>query len=169
MHILVANGTHHVQDFQFRVPTFDKVLNIVIQPGRQAQLPVDMDETQVGAVIKQLERYGARPASDVDSIDSPRGMIYSVNRPVKSEQIDAAREKDEAIRQKISDTEVEHAGEALFSPAVSEHLNEASLKVQELETNAGPADPTKARPVKGGVDTEVTVSTRARGRSRGRT
>jgi hypothetical protein len=158
-HLLVANGTHQNIDFHYRVPEHTKIFSTVIPAGRQVELPVDLNTVQAQKVVEQLERYGARPASDIDSIDSPRGLIYTVGKVIKSDQIDAAREQDVDIRQKIADEQVENAGVA--TPALNgetgAHLKESTLEVRELEPT------TTERAVRGGVDTKVTVSTRASG------
>lgn len=165
-HLLIANGTHQHVDFQYRVPEFDKVFSTVIPAGRQVQLPVDLNERQAAAVIDQLERYGARPANEADRIESPRGLVYSASerRPVTSDQIDAARERDTEVRQAIADQQVENAGVA--TPAINgeigAHLKESTLEVRELEPT------TSERPVKGGVDTKITVSRNAGAKRRTR-
>lgn len=154
--LLIANGTHQYHDFQYRAPEFDKVFSTTIGPGRQVELPFDMNEHQLRAVITQLERYGARPASDIDHLTTPRGLVFSVNRAISSEKIDEAREKDAEVRQQIADEQIEAAGVAV--PAVgetAEHLNKATLEIRELQPTQ------REEAVKGGVDTTIEVSKNA--------
>lgn len=160
--ILVANPTHQHYDFQYRIPGHAKIFSADVKAGRQVRLPVDMDETQLAAVVRQLERYGAVPKNDVESLISPRALVYSIDRPIPSDTIDEAREKDEAIRQGIADEQVEAAGVA--TPAVNgevgAHLKQASLEVREL------APTQQEQPVKGGVDTKIVVSKEAGARQK---
>lgn len=151
--LLIANGTHQHVDFQHRIPEYDKVFSVVIPAGRQVEHPVEMNEQQMRVVIGQLEKYGARPASDIDNLTTPRGLVFSLNRPISSDQIDEAREQDEEVRQTIADEQIQNAGIAV--PAVGEagaHLNKAILEVKEL----APTD--REQQVKGGVDTTIEVS-----------
>lgn len=163
-HLLVANGTHQNIDFQYRVPEFDKVFSTLIPAGRQLELPVDLNEIQVKFVIAQLERYGARPANDADHLATPRGLLFSLRKPITTDQLDEAREKDAAIRQEIADQQVENAG--IATPAINgevgAHLKESTLEVRELEPTSS------ERPVKGGVDTKITVSKEAGAKRRTR-
>src|SRR5581483_239651 len=113
--VLIANGTHHQIDFSYRIPEFERVLNVVIPPGRQTlAVPADMSDSQVEALIKQLEFYGARPATDTRHLESARALVYSVRKPVSSDQINAAREADENVRQRVADEQTEAAGMAVF-------------------------------------------------------
>lgn len=162
MHVLVANATHQFVDFHYRIPEFSKVFSAVVPPGRQLQLPVDFNETQLLAVVEQLERIGAVPAAATSSLATPRGLVYSTRRPVTTDQIESAREKDESIRQKIADQQVENAGVAAFTPAAGDKLQSSTLEVRELA-------PTNAEdPVKGGVDVKIVVSKRAGAKERKR-
>lgn len=164
--LLVANGTHQYHDFQYRVPEYEKVFSTLIRPGSQVRLPsdsnpLDFNDYQIHAVVEQLQRYGAVPESDVQSLSSPHGLVFSIRRPVTSDKIDEARERDEAIRQGIADEQILNAGQAVGAIASMEGQGESTLEVRQLETNAGNADPGNAMTAKGGVDIKVTVSPKA--------
>lgn len=152
-HLLIANGTHQHLEFQHRVPEFGQVFSTLVPAGRQVRHPVDMNEHQLKVVLEQLERFGARPVSEAGEIDTPHGLVFSVGKPIPSARIDAAREKDESIRQEIADTQIENAGVAI--PATGEagqHLRRSTLEIKELQ-------PTQREELaKGGVDTTIEVS-----------
>jgi hypothetical protein len=128
-------------------------MSTLIPPGRQVQLPIDFNETQLRSVVEQLERYGARPVSDIAHLETAKGLVYSTSKKISSDQIDAAREADEKIRQDVADQQVENAGVALLGGSVAaDHMQESTLEVREL------AATDRETPVKGGVDTKITVS-----------
>ncbi len=157
MQILVANPTHQHIEFHFRVPEYQKIFSTLVPAGRQMALPVDCNDLQMQAIVTQLERIGAVPASDVASLSSPRGLIYSTRKPIPAEKIDAGRERDEEIRQQIADQKTEEAGiaSAFIQGHTSDGMQSSTLEVQELQPT------TREERVKGGVDTRVTVSKRA--------
>lgn len=163
-HLLLANGTHQHIEFMHRIPEYDKPFSTHVPAGRQVQHPVDLNDTQLSKVIEQLERFGARPANDIDNLNSPRGLVFSVNRVISSDKIDAARERDVEVRQEIADQQVENAGVATpaINGEVGSHLKESTLEVRELEPTSS------ERPVKGGIDTKITVSTQAGAKRRTR-
>jgi hypothetical protein len=159
MELLVANGTYQNYDFCYRVPEIGKFLNHLIPAGQQVVLaPGDMTDGQINAVVRQLERIGAVQASEASRLKSPRSLVYSTRKPVTENQINAAREADEKVRQEQANRQVENAGLGAFpqSPEVARKVTASTLEVRELQ----PVD--REAPAKGGVDTSVTVSKRAR-------
>lgn len=153
--LLVANPTYQHYNFNYRVPGISKIIEALIPAGGQVVLaPGEMDDTQLEDVIGQLTGIDAVPASEVARIHRPKTLVYSVRRPVSEKQINEARERDEAARQKVSDDELEKAGLAAFprDGRLGARAVESTLEVLEMV----PQD--REEVAKGGVDTKVTVS-----------
>lgn len=173
MNLLVANPTYHHFQFHYRVPEIAKALVAEIPAGSQAVLiPNDMNEAQIKEVIAQLQRYGAVSSDDVNSITSSKSLVFSVRKPVTENQINSARERDEAIRQKISDQETENAGVATIPTVLPPAIQDAMRKTQQTSTLHVEQidDLASERPqtVKGGIDTTITVSKKAGAKERTR-
>lgn len=188
MNILVANPSYQTYRPEYRVPElydrdprsgelFPKLFRAEIKPGQQVRLaPGNFSEEQKNAIIEQLERYGAVPKSEVRSmaIIAPGGLpirrplVYSVEVPIKSDQIDEAREADEVIRQAIADREVEAAGSTVIPPnmspelqhALKQTMQESTLHVEQIQ------DLENERSQRGGVNKTITVSKKAGKRER---
>ncbi len=156
----IANGTHQNQHFFYRVVEAQTLRKIEIPAGRQQKFPEDFVEGhQLDSLIKQLERFGAVPASEVSHIEKPRALVYSIDRkPISVGKIDEAREKDEAARQEVSAQQTENAGLTLLATAAQrgnpEAIKTTSLEVTQLNDQG-------EDPKRGGVDVEVSVSTNA--------
>jgi hypothetical protein len=169
MQLLVGNPTLQTVHFHYRVPEVERALIAEIPPGSQVHLmPMDLNEAQIRAIVPQLERYGGVPESDIVNLKTAHSLVFSVRKPITENQLNTAREKDEQIRQKISDQETENAGVAtipsVLPPAVQDTMRKqqqsSSLHVQQIENLEG------ERAVKGGVNTTVTVSKKAGARER---
>jgi len=158
-HVYVANGTHQHQHFLYRVVESKSLRRLEIPAGRQQRFPEDFSEgQQIDEIIRQLERFGAVPASDVPAVHTPRALVYSVGKPIKSDPIDAARERDEEVRQDVAAQKTEEAGLAQFS-TLAQHGAQASLKSSTLEVTQ--METVGDRPEKDGVDFEAKVDTKA--------
>ncbi len=169
MQLLVGNPTLQTVHFHYRVPEVERPLVVVIPPGSQAHLtPMDLSEAQIQAIIPQIERYGGVPESDIVSLKTAHSLVFSVRKPITENQLNAAREKDQEIRQKISDQETENAGVATIPSVLPPNIQEtmrkqqqtSTLHVEQIENLDG------ERAVRGGVNTTVTVSKKAGARER---
>ena len=153
--VFVANSTYQHFHFNYSIPEVMGFRTLEIRAGRQRKFPEDFNETQLQAVLTQLERYGAVAVSDIRYITLPRSLVYSVDRELSSDKINEARKKDEAARQEISAQKTEEAG--LVLPAIAQaqsgniEVRATSLEVTQLE------DRDSVDAVKGGVDVEVRV------------
>lgn len=89
----IANCTRHHFVFHVRVPERRDAFRIDIQSGHQKKFPADLNAAAKENVVKQLERFGAVPAHDINStIKRFGGIIYSLNKPITEEQIVYANE-----------------------------------------------------------------------------
>lgn len=172
MQIVVGNPSYQNVHFHYAVPEFERPFVAKIGPGKQEKLlPLDMTEDQAKSVVIQIERYGGVPESDINSLTTARGLIFSVRRPMTENQMDQAREKDEENRQKVSDKETENAGVAtvptVLPPAIQEAMRKtqqnSTLHVEQVEHLEGEQG---GRAVKGGVNMTVKVSKQAGERKR---
>jgi hypothetical protein len=169
--ILLANPSHQHTLFNYRVPEHEKPFVADIRAGHQVVLmPRDMNDMQVKKVVEQMERYGFVPESDVRSILNPRSLVFSLRKPVSSDKIDEARERNETLRQEIADQEIENAGVSTVPPGLPRDLQDAvrhgqqtsTLEVRQIENLES------ERGVKNGVDTTITVSKKAGAKTRNR-
>lgn len=157
MHVYVANGTFQNIHFNYRLPEVGNIRTLEIRAGRQVKFPEDMNETQVLAIEKQLQRYGGHPVSDVKSITVPRALVYSVDRTIKSEKINEAREKDESARQEVAAQKLEDVGVTQFDTVEKygdgSKVQKSAIEIEQLDSH-GDLD------LKG-VNTEIVVSRKA--------
>ena len=130
---------------------------VELRPGAQDRLPDDFDENSLRYVLKQLREVGAVEATDPKSLTTAFGLIYSVgDKPIKSAQIDAARERDTEVRQEVAGDKVTDAGLALN--AVAEQSAQGKVDSTTLEVVQMTDRDEGATPVKGGVDAQIKVS-----------
>jgi hypothetical protein len=157
--VYVANHTQRSWHFQFRLPENPKIQQLELRPGTQGKIPGDYDGRELESVLAQLHQAGGVPANDPKSLNSTFGMVYSVGAPVKSGQIDTAREQDVVVRQELAGDKAIEAGKATFATAEAHlergngRLGETSLEVTQMQ------DTEQGGPVKGGVSMETVVST----------
>lgn len=86
--IYLANTTKQHWRHCFRLPETGRAVMLDINSGNQASLGHDWNKDQVDAFIKDLERWGARPAVDVNGkLDKFPGLLYSTTKPVSEHQI----------------------------------------------------------------------------------
>ena len=83
MNILVANSSYQKIRFQYQVPGHPKNFRVDIHAGSQVRLaPGDFSEAQKAYIIKQLERYGGVPASEVHSLSIITPGVSPIRRPL---------------------------------------------------------------------------------------
>ena len=97
MKMYVANGTRHHQDFIFRLPENPNSRIMKIPVGSQVQVPGDLSQKDIDAIVEQHGRYGLVPADSVDSTKTFIGMCYSIGAPVKVNKISAMDEHNQDV------------------------------------------------------------------------
>jgi len=144
--------------FMYRLPEHPNFRQISIPAGRQQKFPEDFEGAALESLVTQLKRAGAAPVSEINAINTAHSFIFSVSsKPITSAKIDAARERDEFVRQEISAQKTEEAGLATFAAASGpspDKVRATSLEVLQLNDQGDD-------PKKGGVDFEANVSRRA--------
>lgn len=178
--IFVANGTLQHHRFIYRLGRLTQEVIVEIKAGAEVQLPggdAEFDEGQLADVLKQLHRRGAVPSEDLRAMTRPRTLIYKVSKrpdqPISANVIDAARERDELVRQEDAGDKVEQLGVALLgvmeetirqakasgeAGASPEKLKETTLTIRQLE------DAPDQHEQKDGADAQYTISKKQRGR-----
>ena len=160
-YVYVANCTLQHREFPYRVVEAAAYRTLRIPAGSQAKFPEDFTDQQLQKLEEQLVRAGGVPVNDLDALTSAYGLLYKVDRkPITSDQISVALEKDIDKRQEIADTKTEAAGLALLETAegrgTPNHrpgtVRETSAEIVQLNDND------REEPTKGGVDAKVTVS-----------
>ena len=95
--LYVANATRQNFRFCYRLPEAQKSMVAEIPSGRQVDLDSQKKLTteNVDYLVKQLERYGARPAKEARGSlrDFNGGILYSTSAPVKSGEIEYGNEQ----------------------------------------------------------------------------
>ena len=154
--VYVANGTLQHREFPYRVVEARDFRVLRIPAGSQAKFPEDFSEQQLQNLEAQLQDAGAVPVSEISALTSAFGLIYKVDRkPITSDQIEIAIEKDLDVRQNTADQKVEAAGLALLATAEAPRpgsIRETSAELVQLQDND------REIPVKGGIDSKVTVT-----------
>jgi len=88
MSLFIANTTNQRWHHHFRVPEMTRPYFVQIPAGRQVQVPKSFSPASEQAVISQLERYGARPASAVNGkLEDFPGLFYSTSKPISESAI----------------------------------------------------------------------------------
>lgn len=88
----IANTTKQIQIPYFRVPEMTKPMHPVIPSGTQVEVGKTWNSRQVDAVIRQLERFGARNAGEMKraNLIQYSGILYSLDKPISADKIEDA-------------------------------------------------------------------------------
>ena len=94
--LFYANTTKQNHEVQFRLPANPRVIVKKCPPLAQILLHRGSQE-DIDAIIKQIEKYGARPASLVSRVKDFVGATYSVDAGVKAATIGAVVEHNDNV------------------------------------------------------------------------
>ena len=113
MKIYIANTTRQHVALMVRIPEINQPVRFEIPSGQQIPLGDGFSELQTAAVISHVERFGAKPASNLSGkMDDFSGLLYRVERPVTEAQIISANEVVTNSQQKRSVNEAIKAVES---------------------------------------------------------
>lgn len=88
MKLYIANGSTHLQDFNYRIPGINKVLSQPISIGGQICIPRDLTQEQVDHIVEHHKIYGMIPANEIGSRRSrAAAYAYQVGKPFDPEVI----------------------------------------------------------------------------------
>ena len=153
--ILIANPTLQHRELHIRLgERSPRILRI--RALGQERFPDDLDGAQLASVRKQLEAAGAVPSGDPKAIRSRFSLIYTVGespKPITTKEIDKAVEQDKEVRQELSGDVLERAAGAAFNESAKVGGREVSFELTQVNDQS---------PVRGGVDTEIVVSSKRR-------
>ena len=158
--LYVSNPLLQHYEFNYRIPGKETPRTLRIGAGRQEKFPEQLEGLALADVIRQLERYGAVPESELTLITKPNALVYRVAKPIQSDAIDEARALDQEARQELAGAKMEESGLKAFGAAqatlqqngmgsAAEALQETSVEIIEV---------TDVKTVRDGVNYEATVS-----------
>ena len=88
MSLYIANTTKQHWNLCFRVPESHRPYFAKIPSGEQVEVGKNWTMAQIDGVIKEIQRYGARHASEVSGkLDKFAGILYSTSRPISEDHI----------------------------------------------------------------------------------
>lgn len=151
----VANCTHQVQDFAYRLPENPKVLRQKIDVGQQVLLSGDLSAPDITAVIEQHAPYGLVDASEVDRTKVFVGLCYSLEKPVSLTRVRSALEHNGVVLDARGREIRKEAGVAVHESILGQNRNLKALHMDVVE------DEKEGRDIQ--VDEHLTVDRRANG------
>lgn len=163
--IYLANGTMQNMVYWFRDPSNGRVRSVEISNRRQALIG-EYDGDHLRKVIEHMEQFGAVESNEAPNLQSLFGLVYHVEQPVKSDDINYAVLRNREVAQKVSEQEAENAGVALFRVAGRDQETSDTVRTTEMEVIQ--LDEFGSAPRRDGVNFSVEVSKRNNGRQEGR-
>lgn len=92
MTLYIANTTKQHWNHSFRVPEMNRPVFVRIESGTQIELGKNWGSEQTECIIRQLEKFGARRASEVSGkLENFPGIFYS-HRVISEDDIVAGHE-----------------------------------------------------------------------------
>ncbi len=89
MNLFIANATKRKFHLHYRLPGMERIFDVLIDAGQQWRVhDAHSDQDLVEAIIKQIEAYGAKPVSKIES-KGFTGIAYSTDKPISFEAIEA--------------------------------------------------------------------------------
>lgn len=144
----IANCTHQIQDFQYRLPERDKLFKQSITIGGQIEIPGDLSTPEIDSIVEQHAMYGLIEVTAIDRSRDFNGLCYSVDRKINVESVRRAlQHNNEVLVERGRRTREEAA------VAVNNAVNEQTQGLQAMEMSVEEI----ARP---GHDTEVNETIR---------
>lgn len=88
MKLYIANGTHQIQDFQYRLPEYKTYRQQQIPIGGQIKISGELNEKQIEIIIQFHLKYGMTKHSEINDFKGYYiPYIYSVDNPISAEVI----------------------------------------------------------------------------------
>ena len=136
MKMYVANTTHQVQDFQYRLPDSLKIYKQEIRIGGQIAVPGDITRNDVDFIVNQHAMYGLVDVKEIDRTRNFFGLCYSIDKPVDVERVKyAIIHNNEVLVERGKDLRKEAA--VAVNNAIEEQtggLNSLQMDIEEIET-----------------------------------
>lgn len=154
--IYIANCTKQTFRFCFRQPESGRILILDIASGKQEMFGQSMDASHNAIAVNMLESFGARNhkqmSTDIKDFD---GILYSLDKPILADDIEAAHEVLVDKQEKRSATEATRS--ALAFDAAGKKNGKRMAKVSAVEVEQ--VIPARERPTGKEVNFGVSVET----------
>ena len=155
--IIISNTTRQKHRFNFRLPGKSQYTYIDIPSGQQKEFGKGFGAGELESLIEQLDSAGARPKEEIHKKADLRfsGLVYSLAKPLKEEEIQSSAEKVIEAKEIIS------AQESIKSAIGSDAaINEISSGGRRKSRTTGVeviATDENGREIKGGINMNLTV------------
>lgn len=144
MQLFVANATKYIQEVNYRLPEVKGVRTQRIPIGVQTRLGGDLTSKDVDCVLDQMAKYGWTEASAVDRTKPFIGIVYSVDKPVRLNNIKSAMSHNDVVLEARGKKNRDLAAvatnnmvdEAIRATKAAELL-ETTVEIDEIERSGG--------------------------------
>jgi hypothetical protein len=92
--LFIANISNKHNEFTFSLPGNPQLRRVIIPAGKQAEVLKNAQREEVDAVVSQHTVYGLVEQSQVAKIDKFSGALYSLDKPVKIENMEIGVERN---------------------------------------------------------------------------
>lgn len=135
MALYLANTTKQHWNHCFRPPEATRFHMVQIPSGQQVELGHNWSKDQMEAVIRDLERFGARPVVDANGkMDNFPGLLYSTTKPISEDKIVAGHDAVVEAQEKRSASEATRSALAFDSTTrANKGRGKRLAKVTEVE------------------------------------
>lgn len=154
--IFIANPTLTNRQLHIRIDQGggdkSKVQIVDIRAGGQVFFPGDLDAGNLASVVKQLEKAGGVPASDIKSIRNRFSLLYTISdskKAIPGDKINQGLQRDEEVRQELAGQALDKGTVAAFNVGEQVGGREVTLEIVEVNDQGR---------VEGGADFEIGVS-----------
>lgn len=156
MTLYIANTTKQNWNHHFRVLEKTRPYFVQIPSGTQQVIGHDWNLAQQDSVIRQLEKYGGRPAKDVNGkLESFPGIFFA-DRPISESQIVAGHEAVVDAQEKRSAAESTRSALAHDASTRDKRTRKRLASLTEVEVKQDV--PARERPTGNEVSMKITVA-----------
>lgn len=157
MSLFIANTTKQDWHHHFRVLETNRPYYTQIPSGSQVELGKDWNAAQTDSVIRQLEKYGARHAVDVNKkIGKFHGLLYRTDKPITENQILTGHDAVVETQEKRSATEATRAVLGFEKSNRDKRSGKRLAKVTEVEIHQD--IPRHQKPSKDDIHLKISVA-----------
>ena len=165
MNIFIANCTNQNQQINFRLPEARKPVAIMIPMGQQRPVG-DLSPPEIEAMMEQLGPYGLISVAEIKRAPRKISYVYSENKPVTSEMIRMAHDKNQGVLRDEGKDRRKNAAVAANAGMNTEEtpLNRLEMSVEEESSGTIPSE----EPIGEGFKIDNTLDTSENKRPRPR-
>jgi len=157
MSLFIANTTKQDWNHHYRVLESNRPYYTRIPSGTQVELGRDWNPAQIDSVVKQLEKYGARAATEINSkLKQFPGLLYRIGKAITESQILSGHEAVVENQERRSADEATKAALGFDRANRDKRTNKRMAKVTEVEVHQD--TPRNERPSKDAIHFKVGVA-----------